>query len=148
MIPIIVKGNTATIDVNPDAPVVTYLDKWYSHGYLASLGLLENKKYAVRQVTYNLKRVGLARVQEIANKFDTGAFTCPVCQRKAAATKASQDRRPPAPPAQVPTVTEQPDLSFPEFDDVFNDTKEADRDSAVDTLTTMLDKLTLFSALR
>lgn len=147
MIPIIVKGNTAIIDVNPDAPLVTYMDKWYSHGYLASLGQVGEGRYGVKQVTYNLNKVSLKRVQDIANKFDTGAFSCPVCKRRAAVAEQEPETTPKRPPgAPTPAQDEPPelDLGYPEFDDVFTDPKEPNGADAVEKLITMLDKLTLY----
>lgn len=98
---IIVNGNIATIEVNPTAVLSTYLDKWRTHGYIASLGLVGGKRYAVKQVKYNLGMVSLSKVQEVAGKFDAGAFNCPVCQKLSDEILSEEPSDEPAPITEV-----------------------------------------------
>jgi len=79
-VPIQIINDSAVLDANPDAVFEAVLDKWTSSGYWASLGAL-NGQYVIKKVIYDLDKVSVDKVREVAKKVDEGLFECPVCQR-------------------------------------------------------------------
>ena len=78
-VPIQIIGSSAVLDANPEAKLETFLDHWDS-GYLASLGSLKGQ-YVIKKVIYDIDKVSIDKVREVAKKLDEGLFECPVCQR-------------------------------------------------------------------
>ena len=78
-VPIQIIGSSAVLDANPEAKLESFLDHWDS-GYLASLGSL-NGQYVIKKVIYDLEKVSVDKVREVAKSIDEGLFECPVCQR-------------------------------------------------------------------
>jgi len=86
-------GGRAVIMAN-EGPLVTFVDKWNSHGYIASLIEKETDNggyvYAIGKVVYDLAKVSRDKVFEIAKKIANGEFSCPVCRRLA--TQADEQK--------------------------------------------------------
>lgn len=101
-IEIVVNGNRATLKPNPDAQTVTFLDRWTSHGYLATLGQ-QGSSYLLQKVVYDLDKVPFAKVQEVAQNLNENAYSCPVCQKMAEEREA----------AAASNVQEQPQIVEP-----------------------------------
>lgn len=81
-LPITVRGNRAVIRANPGANVVSVLDRWLTHGYIATIGEL-NGYYVLHKVIYDVEKVPMDKVYEIAKGIDEGSFQCPTCQKMA-----------------------------------------------------------------
>ena len=80
-VPIQILGNRAIVSAN-EGKLVTYMDKFSSHGYISSL-IEKDNVYAIGKVIYDLDKVPISKVQEIAQKVGEGLFECPVCQKLA-----------------------------------------------------------------
>lgn len=78
-VPIQILGNRAIVSAN-EGKLVTYLDKFYSHGYISSL-IEKGDVYAIGKVIYDLDKVPISKVQEISHKIGEGLFECSVCQK-------------------------------------------------------------------
>ena len=78
-VPIQIIDDRAILDANPEAKLATFLDHW-SMGYIASLGELEGM-YVIKKVIYDLNKVDINKVREVAKKVDEGLFECPACQK-------------------------------------------------------------------
>jgi len=82
VLPIRVQGSRAIIKANPGAAVVSVLDRWLSHGYIATIGEL-NGYYVLHKVIYNVSKVPMEKIYEIAKGIEDGSFDCPTCQKMA-----------------------------------------------------------------
>jgi hypothetical protein len=80
-VPIQILGNRAIVQAN-EGKLVTYLDKFSTHGYISSL-IEKGNVYAIGKVIYDLDKVPISKVQEISHKIGDGLFECPVCTRLA-----------------------------------------------------------------
>lgn len=74
-------GNRAVVNAN-EGELVTFLDHWTTQGYLSSL-ITSDNQYMIGKVIYDLTKVPISKVHEVAQKIDAGEFSCPVCQRMA-----------------------------------------------------------------
>ena len=72
-------GDRAVVTAN-EGTLVTYLDKWSTHGYISSL-IEKGDVYAIGKVIYDLNKVDINKVREISHKIGEGMFECPVCQK-------------------------------------------------------------------
>ena len=72
-------GDRAVVTAN-EGELVTYLDKWSTHGYISSL-IEKGDVYAIGKVIYDLNKVDINKVREISHKIAEGLFECPVCQK-------------------------------------------------------------------
>ena len=78
-VPIQILGDRAVVTAN-EGNLVTFLDKWSTHGYVSSL-IEKGNVYAIGKVIYDLNKVDINKVREISHKIGEGMFECPVCQK-------------------------------------------------------------------
>ncbi|MBC8521957.1 MAG: hypothetical protein H8D26_08245 [Methanomicrobia archaeon] len=88
-IQIVVNGSRAILKPNPNAKTITFLDRWMSHGYLATLGQ-QGSNYLLQKVVYDLEKVPFSKVQEVADNIDKQKFSCPVCEKMAEEREAEE----------------------------------------------------------
>ncbi|RLG34415.1 hypothetical protein DRN97_02580 [Methanosarcinales archaeon] len=145
-------GDRAVIMAN-DGPLVTFVDKWNSHGYIASLIEKESEDgsgyvYAIGKVVYDLAKVPLEKVQEIATKIANGEFSCPVCRRLATQADSSNHReveKHEEAAVEASSVPEEPEKEQPEEPDE-SEERERARARAVKEIVHMLDDILLMRA--
>jgi len=145
-------GDRAVIMAN-EGPLVTFVDKWNSHGYIASLIEKESEDgsgyvYAIGKVVYDLAKVPLEKVQEIATKIANGEFSCPVCRRLATQADSSnhhEAEKPEEPAVETSSVPEEPEKEQPEEPDE-SEERERARARAVKEIVHMLDDILLMRA--
>jgi len=145
-------GDRAVIMAN-EGPLVTFVDKWNSHGYIASLIEKESEDgsgyvYAIGKVVYDLAKVPLEKVQEIASKIANGEFSCPVCRRLATQADSSNYReaeKREEPAVETSSVPEEPAKEQPEEPDE-SEERERARARAVKEIVHMLDDILLMRA--
>ena len=140
-------GGRAVIMAN-EGPLVTFVDKWNSHGYIASLIEKETDNggyvYAIGKVVYDLAKVSRDKVFEIAKKIANGEFSCPVCRRLATGESKEQ--------AKPEVITEEP--AKPEASDITeeqeekteadeSERRESDRARAIKDIVNALDDVLL-----
>ena len=147
-------GDRAVIMAN-EGPLVTFVDKWNSHGYIASLIEKESEDgsgyvYAIGKVVYDLAKVPLEKVQEIASKIANGEFSCPVCRRLATQADSSNHReveKPEEPAVEASSVPEEPAKEQSEEPDESKERERARaRARAVKEIVHMLDDILLMRA--
>jgi len=92
-IQIVVNGSRAILKPNPNAKTITFLDRWMSHGYLATLGQ-QGSDILLQKVVYDLEKVPFSKVQEVADNIDKQKFSCPVCQKMAEESSNVQEQPP------------------------------------------------------
>ena len=130
-------GDRAVIMAN-EGPLVTFVDKWNSHGYIASLIEKETDNggyvYAVGKVVYDLAKVSAEKVLEIAKKIASGEFSCPVCRRLA--TGESKEQAKP----EASDITEEKEEK-PEMDE--SERRDNDRARAIKEIVNALDDVLL-----
>ena len=152
-VPIVtLSGDRAVIMAN-EGPLVTFVDKWKSHGYIASLIEKESEDgsgyvYAIGKVVYDLTKVPLEKVQEIASKIANGEFSCPVCRRLATQADSSNHReveKPEEPAVEASSVLEEPEKEQTEEPDE-SEERERARARAVKEIVHMLDDILLMRA--
>ena len=123
-----------------EGPLVTFVDKWNSHGYIASLIEKETDNggyvYAIGKVVYDLAKVSRDKVLEIAKKIANGEFSCPVCRRLA--TQADE-QKPEAKPEASDITEEQEEKN--EVDE--SERRESDRARAIKEIVNALDDVLL-----
>ena len=121
-----------------EGPLVTFVDKWNSHGYIASLIEKETDNggyvYAIGKVVYDLAKVSREKVLEIAKKIANGEFSCPVCRRLA--TQADEQK----PEAEPESITEEQEEKT-EVDE--SEQRESDRARAIKDIVNALDDVLL-----
>jgi len=145
-------GDRAVIMAN-EGPLVTFVDKWNSHGYIASLIEKESEDgsgyvYAIGKVVYDLAKVPLEKVQEIATKIANGEFSCPVCRRLATQADSSNHReveKHEEAAVEASSVPEEPEKEQPEEPDE-SEERERARARAVKEIVHMLDDILLMRA--
>jgi len=145
-------GDRAVIMAN-DGPLVTFVDKWNSHGYIASLIEKESEDgsgyvYAIGKVVYDLAKVPLEKVQEIASKIANGDFSCPVCRRLATQADSSnhhEAEKHEEPAVEASSVPEEPEIEQTEEPDE-SEERERARARAVKEIVHMLDDILLMRA--
>jgi len=145
-------GDRAVIMAN-EGPLVTFVDKWNSHGYIASLIEKESEDgsgyvYAIGKVVYDLAKVPLEKVQEIASKIANGEFSCPVCRRLATQADSSNHReaeKHEEPVVEASSVPEEPAKEQTEEPDE-SEERERARARAVKEIVHMLDDILLMRA--
>ena len=104
VLPIRVQGSRAIIKANPGAAVVSVLDRWLTHGYIATIGEL-NGYYVLHKVIYDVSKVPIEKIYEIAEGIEDGSFDCPTCQ-KIASEQAQEVTHTPGEPAVEPPKSE------------------------------------------
>ncbi len=145
-------GDRAVIMAN-DGPLVTFVDKWNSHGYIASLIEKESEDgsgyvYAIGKVVYDLAKVPLEKVHEIATKIANGEFSCPVCRRLATQADSSNHReveKPEEAAVEASSVPEEPEKEQIEEPDE-SERRARARARAVKEIVHMLDDILLMRA--
>jgi len=145
-------GDRAVIMAN-EGPLVTFVDKWNSHGYIASLIEKESEDgsgyvYAIGKVVYDLAKVPLEKVQEIATKIANGEFSCPVCRRLATQADSSnhhEAKKLEEPVVEASSVPEEPEKEQNEEPDE-SERRERARARAVKEIVHMLDDILLMRA--
>ena len=145
-------GDRAVIMAN-EGPLVTFVDKWNSHGYIASLIEKESEDgsgyvYAIGKVVYDLAKVPVNKVHEIATKIANGEFSCPVCRRLATQADSSNHReaeKPEEPVVEASSVPEEPEKEQIEEPDE-SEERERARARAVKEIVHMLDDILLMRA--
>lgn len=149
-VPILITEDRALLDANPSAKLETYLDHWTSSGYIAALGSL-NKQYVIKQVIYDLDKVDINKIREIAHKIDAGEFSCPTCQRLVQESEdnngESESKRAEEPvvkPMVKPAVGEKEDEVL-ELDDV--EIQEQARARAIQKIVSAMDDFLLYKAI-
>ena len=146
-------GDRAVIMAN-EGPLVTFVDKWNSHGYIASLIEKESEDgsgyvYAIGKVVYDLAKVPLEKVQEIASKIANGEFSCPVCRRLATQADSSNHReveKPEEPAVEASSVPEEPEKKEQTEEPDESEERERARARAVKEIVHMLDDILLMRA--
>lgn len=144
-------GDRAVILAN-EGPLVTFVDKWNSHGYIASLIEKESEDgsgyvYAIGKVVYDLAKVPAEKVQEIAKKIANGEFSCPVCRRLATQqpdSSSHEAEKPEEPVVDTSSVVEEHEEKEPEEDE--SEQRERARARAVKEIVNMLDDILLMRA--
>ena len=124
-----------------EGPLVTFVDKWNSHGYIASLIEKETENggyvYAIGKVIYDLAKVSEEKVLEIAKKIANGEFSCPVCRRLATQADEQKSEEPAKP--EVSDITEEQEVDESER-------RESDRARAIKEIVNALDDVLLMRA--
>ena len=137
-------GGRAVIMAN-EGPLVTFVDKWNSHGYIASLIEKEMDNggyvYAIGKVVYDLAKVSEEKVLEIAKKIANGEFSCPVCRRLATQADEQKPEEPVKP--EVSDITEEQEEKT-EADE--SERRETDRARAIKEIVNALDDVLLMRA--
>ena len=149
-VPLVTFSDGRAVIMANEGPLVTFVDKWNSHGYIASLIEKETDNggyvYAIGKVVYDLAKVSREKVLEIAKKIANGEFSCPVCRRLA--TKADEQK----PEAKPEGITEEP--AKPEVSDITeekeekteageSERRESDRARAIKDIVNALDDVLL-----
>ena len=157
-VPIQIINDSAVLDANPKAVFEAVLDKWNSSGYWASLGAL-NGQYVIKKVIYDLEKVSVDKVREVAKSIDEGLFECPVCQRIATQSAGEDNngegeplkedkkeepvlKEKPTPKEEAPKVPE-PEL---ELDEV--EIQELEREKAIQKIVSAMDEILLMKMMR
>jgi len=145
-VPLVTFSDGRAVIMANEGPLVTFVDKWNSHGYVASLIEKETDNggyvYAIGKVVYDLAKVSRDKVLEIAKKIANGEFSCPVCRRLA--TQADEQK----PEAKPEGITEEP--AKPEVSDITeekeaeeSEERETDRARAIKEIVNALDDVLL-----
>ena len=158
-VPIQILGNRAIVQAN-EGKLVTYLDKFSTHGYISSL-IEKGNVYAIGKVIYDLDKVPISKVQEISHKIGEGLFECPVCTRLATQSvdagnngdgeplKEDKKEEPvvkeklPKPKEEVIKPKQEPEL---ELDDV--EIQELEREKAIQKIVSAMDEILLMKMMR
>jgi len=155
-VPIQIIGNRAIVQAN-EGKLVTYLDKFSSHGYISSL-IEKGDVYAIGKVIYDLDKVPISKVQEISHKIGDGLFECPVCQQlvKQSTEKNNGDGKEPVKvdKREEPVLKEkhkeevkkpEPDPEL-ELDEV--EIREVEREKAIQKIVSAMDEILLMKMMR
>ena len=162
-VPIQIINDSAVLDANPKAVFEAVLDKWNSSGYWASLGAL-NGQYVIKKVIYDLGKVSVEKVREVAKSIDEGLFECPVCTRLATHS-ADEDNNGDGEPLKEAGKEEEPvlkekrpkpkeEVKVPEptlehefeLDDV--EIQELEREKAIQKIVSAMDEILLMKMMR
>lgn len=143
-VPLVTFSDGRAVIMANEGPLVTFVDKWNSHGYIASLIEKETDNggyvYAIGKVVYDLAKVSRDKVLEIAKKIANGEFSCPVCRRLATGESKEQ--------AKPEGITEE--QAKPEASDITenkeaeeSEERETDRARAIKDIVNALDDVLL-----
>ncbi|GAH19471.1 unnamed protein product [marine sediment metagenome] len=156
IVPIQILGNRAIVSAN-EGKLVTYLDKFSSHGYISSL-IEKDNVYAIGKVIYDLDKVPISKVQEVAQGIGDGKFECPVCTRLATQSVDNNGDGEPItkePKKEEPVLKEKPSTPEPkeevkepelELDEV--EIKELERERAIQKIVNAMDEILLMKMMR
>jgi len=141
-VPLVTFSDGRAVIMANEGPLVTFVDKWNSHGYIASLIEKETENggyvYAIGKVIYDLAKVSEEKVLEIAKKIANGEFSCPVCRRLA--TQADEHKpEEPAKPESSDITEEQEEKNEAEE----SEERESDRARAIKEIVNALDDVLL-----
>lgn len=152
-VPIQIIDDRAILDANPEAKLATFLDHW-SMGYIASLGELEGM-YVIKKVIYDLNKVDINKVREVAKKVDEGLFECPACQKIAKENPSAgnngdgkepvkvEKREEPVAKEKTKEEVKEPEL---ELDEV--EIQELEREKAIQKIVSAMDEILLMKMMR
>jgi len=137
-VPLVTFSDDRAVIMANEGPLVTFVDKWNSHGYIASLIEKETENggyvYAIGKVVYDLAKVSKDKVLEIAKKIANGEFSCPVCRRLATQADEHKPEEPAKPEAS--DITEEQEAEESEE-------RESDRARAIKDIVNALDDVLL-----
>ena len=146
-------GDRAVVTAN-EGNLVTYLDKWSTHGYISSL-IEKGNVYAIGKVIYDLNRVDINKVREISHKIGEGLFECPACQ-KLVKEKPSAGNNGDGEPVKEELTKEEPvlkekpkeEVKEPELELDEVEIRELERERAIQKIVSAMDEILLMKMMR